>query len=71
MHDATVTITITSEAARTILMFHYFSSNSSHTKSRECKCLEERREPKRNRTEVLLLTSLTARPHRLAMLQAA
>ena len=48
-------------AMRAILMFH----NCEGQKCSPTTIFEEKGEPKRNRTEVLLLTSLTARPNRI------
>ena len=43
---------------RAILMFHYFEGQSHNTVSTNRNPFVEKGEPKRNRTEVLLLTSL-------------
>ena len=50
---------------RAILMFHNCEGQNHETVSTDHNLFEEKREPKRNRTEVLPLTSLTAGPNRL------
>ena len=52
-------------AMRAILMFHNCEGQSHKTVSTNHSLFEEKGEPKRIRTEVPLLTSLTDRPNRL------
>ena len=54
-------------AMRGILMFHNCEGQSHKTVSADHNLSEEKGEPKRYRTEVLPLTSLTARPNRITV----
>ena len=54
-------------AMRAILMFHNCEGQSDKTGSTQTTISEEKGESKQFRTEVPLLTSLTARPNRLTL----